>query len=217
MIRTAAVLLLLAAGLATATGAPAQPDPTAVVHLDPWIGAFVFDDDEVGAVGREVDVGWVVGARVGVPIGPRWEIEGGYGFAPLTSEASEFRDELDAGQVDLDLHLAYAGVNVRFGGDAATRLVLGAGFGVAAVRPDRGRDQTDPVVRIGVGFSHPLNDRLALRGDLEDHVQFCDAPDLSVVDLDPGAFLACLDDDPLNHIAVSGGLQIALGPGRRDR
>lgn len=174
--------------------------------IHPYVGAMVADDGDLEAAGAELDPGVIVGGRLTLAIGRHWEIEGAYGFARLKLEASEFVDfPTVEGEVDMDATVAYGGVNYLVGSDQAdTRLLLSLGVGGMKLEPEDGDAETQTLVSVGAGFTHPVTDRISFRGEFRDHISFCEAP------IRAGQFSACSSDEALNNIEVSGGLQFWL-------
>ena len=71
--------------------------------------------------------------------------------------------------------------------------------------PEVGDGSTDPMLELGVGFTHPVRTWITVRGDLRDHMTFCGAPDTS------GESSACPGGDELLHnFEVSAALQFWL-------
>lgn len=212
MTRTGRTLLaptLLAAALLTmASSDAARAQETSwPLHLNPYVGAFVFDDSELNDAGLEVNIGPIIGARLVAPFGRAWSLEGAYGFAFLSVEESEFRDGLGDVEADLGAHLFYGAAIYRIGGqDVATELLLTAGAGAIFLDPETGDSATELMVPLGVGFTHPVNEWITFRGDVRDHIVFCTASD----DAEEGEFTACLDDEGLNNFEISAGLLFRL-------
>lgn len=205
----AALTTILAAALLTLSGpdvARAQ-ETFSPLQLNPYVGAFVFDDSELNDVGLEVNIGPILGARLVAPFGRVWWLEGAYGFAFLSVEESEFRDEPGDVEADLGAHLFYGAAVYRIGGeDVATELLLSAGLGAILLDPETGDSATELMIPLGVGFTHPVNEWITFRGDVRDHVVFCTASD----DAEQGEFTACLDDEGLNNFEISAGLLFRL-------
>lgn len=202
-IRTLALVL---AALAAATPALAQTGSGRWLRLEvnPYAGAFVLDDSALDSRGLEANVGTVLGGRLGLAVGDDWLFEGSYGRASVTLKASEFQDfpqpALDS---DLVVHLLHGSVGYLIGSDVApTKLVLSIGAGGIWMDPDEGESDSDFMMDLGAGFTHPVNDWIAFKGDVRDHVTFCTPSE--------GAFSACDADETLNHWELSGGLQFYL-------
>lgn len=201
-------ILTLVAILSAPHAARGQETSRWQVHLNPYLGAFVFDDSEANDVGLEVNIGPILGARIVAPFRPAWWLEGAYGFAFLSVEPSEFREEdPDAVETDLGAHLLYGAIIYRIGSpDVATALLLSAGAGAIFLDPESGDGEAEFMIPLGVGFTHPVNDWITFRGDVKDHIVFCTASDGA----DANAFPACLDDEGLNNFEISGGLMFRL-------
>jgi hypothetical protein len=199
-----AALLLTALTMALARPAGAQEAPRWQVHVNPYVGLLVFDDSELKDIGREVNIGPLLGGRVTIPLAPAWWVEGAYGFAWLSTEASEFQGDPGEPERDLGVHLFYAAIDYLISSrDLPTRLLLSAGAGAIVLSPEEGDADADLLATLGVGFIHPVSTWINFRGDLKDHIQFCSSG--------PGnEFRACLDNEALNNFEVSGGLQFRL-------
>lgn len=202
-IRCTVLSLLVAAAAMSARPARAQN----WVHLtvNPYVGALVFDDSELNAVGLEVNIGAVAGARLGVALGDDWQFEASYGFAKLAMEASEFETIPDEEEQDFNAQLVTGNVNYLIGSDLApTRLLLSAGAGYMALDPEVGESETDFLASLGAGFTHPIREHIRFRGDVKDQMLFCTAPasgsDGSV----------CLEDQLLHNIEVTAGLEFVF-------
>lgn len=177
-------------------------------NVSPYVGIFIFDDEQLtDEFGVEVNGAAILGGRVGFAITRSWEIEGGYGYAALKTEPSEFSDEIDDEDIaDIDAHLLYGGINYLLGyRDNPTRLLLSAGGGVLMLKPEVGDDTSDPVLELAAGFTHPVRHWITVRGELRDHMTFCSAPDAA------GEASACAAGDiTLHNIEVSAALQFWL-------
>ena len=197
---------LLTVLLASPAFAQSQRGLRMGVEVNPYVGVFLFDDSELNEAGLEADVGPVVGGRVGVTLGDDWLFEGSYGYATVALEASEFVDfpDLDF-DTDLAIHLLHGSASYLIGTEVApTRLVLTAGLGGMWVDPEVGESDGDFMVTVGAGFTHPINEWISFKGDFKDHITFCSAPERA------GEFSACIEEEPLNHFEISGGLQFYL-------
>lgn len=179
-------------------------------NVSPYIGAFFFDDESLSDVaGVEVDAAVILGARVGYAFARSWQIEGAYGYAPLSTEPSEFQGGGDPEELaDIKAHLLYGAINYLLTYEEnPTALLLTAGGGLMILDPDvEGADNTsDPMLELGVGFTHPLRDWITIRGDARDHIVFCGGPELV------GETSACpAGDETLHNFEVSAGLQFWL-------
>ncbi|HYO46336.1 MAG TPA: hypothetical protein VEY33_06560 [Gemmatimonadota bacterium] len=208
------VALLAVAGLASAAtpAALAQGLTGTRVGVNPYVGAFIFDDGELQAIGREANLGPTLGARLNVGVGRSWQFDVGYGYAQVETELSEFVDFPDPeDQIELDVHSIYGAVDYFIGGsqEIPTRLLLSAGLGFMVINPETGDGDASFMIPLAVGFTHPVNDWITFRGEVRDHLQFCSAADAV------GEFAPCLGDELLNHFEVSGGLEFWLWPRNR--
>jgi hypothetical protein len=194
------------------------PGPAeAQVAINPYFGALFFDDSGWDFLGLgalvAVDTSAIVGARVVVPIARSWEIEGAYGYASpglepngfLLDPGPGFEIPADSDVPDLDVHIFYGAINYLLGPQSVTtKFLLSAGLGgmrLSGLGPVEENGSTaDFMATFGVGVTQPLADRITLRGELRDHIVFCEEHLLSV----------CLTDETLNHFELSGGLEIWL-------
>lgn len=195
--------------LALLSGSTARAQEIALwrFNVSPYAGVFVFDDDELDELGVEVDIGPILGGRVGYSLAPSWQIEAAYGIAPLSTEISEFVvDETPEAELgDLTVHLFYGAINYLLAYEAnPTKLLLTAGVGGLIQDPEGGDSDGDFLLELGIGFTHPARDWITIRGEARDHIAFCSAEGV-------GETSACpVDDDVLHHIEVSGAVQFWL-------
>ena len=179
-------------------------------YVSPYVGVFLFDDESLTDVASvEVDLGAILGARVGYAFARSWQIEAGYGFAGLSTEPSEFQGGGDPEELaDIDAHLLYGAINYLLTyEEIPTALLLTAGGGVMILDPDvEGADNTtDPMLELGAGFTHPVRDWISIRGEARDHIVFCDGPEF---DFESSACPG--GDETLHNIEVSAALQFWL-------
>jgi hypothetical protein len=205
---------LLTVGLAPAVtqSALAQGLTGTRVGVNPYVGAFVFDDGELQPVGREANTVPMLGARLNVGVSRRWQFDVAYGYAQVETELSEFVDFPDPeDQIELDVHSFYGAADFFIGGSQQipTRLMLSAGLGFMIVNPEEGDGDLDFMIPLAVGFTHPMNDWVTFRGEVRDHIQFCSSADTA------GEFAPCLGDELLDHFEVSGGLEFWIWPRER--
>ncbi|HET7693037.1 MAG TPA: hypothetical protein VFM44_08130 [Gemmatimonadota bacterium] len=206
---------LLAAGFLGSASTPAalaQGLTGKRIGVNPYVGVLLFDDGELQEIGREANVGPVLGARLNVGVGRSWQFDVGYGYAQVETELSEFTDFPDPeDQIELDVHSIYGAADYFIGGsqEIPTRLLLSAGLGFMIVNPDEGDGDASFMIPLAVGFTHPVNDWITFRGDVRDHLQFCSEAESE------GDFAPCIGDEMLNHFEVSGGLEFWLWPRSR--
>lgn len=205
---------LLTAGLAPVvpSSALAQGLTGTRVGVNPYVGAFIFDDGELQPIGREANTVPMLGARLNVGVSRRWQFDFAYGYAQVETERSEFVDFPNPeDQIELDVHSFYGAADFFIGGnqDIPTRLLLSAGLGFLVVNPEAGDGDVDFMIPLAVGFTHPMNEWITFRGEVCDHVQFCSTADTA------GEFAPCLGDELLNHFEVSGGLEFWFWPRER--
>ena len=100
------------------------------VGVNPYVGVFIFDDGDLQEIGREANLGPVLGARLNVAFRPDWQFDLGYGYAQVETEESEFVDTDPEDQIELDMHSLYGAIDYFIGGsqEIPTRLLLSAGL-----------------------------------------------------------------------------------------
>ena len=204
--RWAVSLGWLAAAL-SATTAAAQDNELRRIHVMPYAGMFVFNDSDLtDATGVEVDPGAILGVRGGYAFARSWQVEAAYGYAPLSTETSEFQEgEPGVPTGDLTAHLFYGAVDYLLEyEDNPTKLLLAAGLGFMILDPEgEGADSEGGfMLELGVGFTHPMRDWITIRGEARDHMVFCSAAE------GVGDSSACpFEDDLLHHFELSAGVQ----------
>lgn len=205
----ALALLVLPGATAPARGQVPSGNRVAVA-INPYVGVFVFDDSELeDDAGLEVDIGPILGGRVVAVLDDDWRVEGAYGYASATVERSEFLDFPESEiENDLAIHLLYGAANYLISNaEVRTRLLLSAGAGILLVDPEVGDVETEFMVTLGAGFTHPVNEWITFRGEFRDHVSFCSAPERAVVPVAERDFSPCFGDEALHHFEFSGGLE----------
>jgi len=189
-----AVCSAVAVTILAASTASAQDFEARRLNVSPYVGVFLLDDEQLTEVAAvEVDPGAILGARIGYAITSSWQVEAGYGFAALETEPSEF-DEADPEDViaDLDAQVWYGAIIYSLAyREIPTALLLTAGYGVLILEPEGGDRVSDPMLDLGVGFTHPIRSWITIRGDARDHMSFCSA--------EPGGTSACQGGDELLH------------------
>lgn len=203
------ILCLAASGQALAQGS---------WSINPYAGVFMADDGGLKDAGADegldvsVDPAVLFGGRLGFVSAANWGFEAGYGYSPLKLTVGEGTDNFE---VDATAQLFYGALNYIFPTASAAKIFLSAGAGGIHISGDEAdfdadakTSSTDLLANVGAGVMWQMNDRLAIRGDIKDHIEFCKAADT----LDD--FSACpLDDKALNHIEVSAGVAFLLGGG----
>ncbi|MFN2383292.1 MAG: outer membrane beta-barrel protein [Gemmatimonadota bacterium] len=188
--------------------------------VNPYAGVFIADEGGLQDFGDEegftvsIDPAMLVGARLGYMSAANWGFEAGYGYSPLSLSV----DEDSSFDVDVTAQLFYGALNYTFPSSSAAKFFLSVGAGginvsgeEADFEEDAETSSTDLLANIGGGVMWWLNDRLSLRADIKDHMDFCKASETEE------DFSACpLDDKMLNHIEVSGGVAFQLGGGGGD-
>ncbi len=175
------------------------------IAINPYGGALIFDDGSVNDLGLEVDVGAIVGGRLIVSLLGNWRLFGAYGYAPLNMEVSQFVIEQPVTQLDVNSHIFYGGFEYNLLSRVSpTTLLLSAGAGAMVFDLEGVDDETDFLVSVGAGFTHRASDRITFRAEVRDHVVFCTSDAQGVVE----QVAACFSDETLNHVEVSGGIEI---------
>ena len=189
--------------LASATGIRAQNFGN--IAINPYGGALIFDDGAVSDLGLEVDVGPIVGGRLIISLLGNWRLFGAYGYAPLTMQASQFVVEQPDVELDVNSHLFYGGFEYNLLSRVSpTTLLLSAGVGGMVFDVEGVDDETDFIVSVAAGLNHEASDRITFRAEVRDHIAFCTSSAEGVVE----EVAACFSDETLNHIEISGGIEI---------
>lgn len=188
--------------------------------ITPYAGVFLINDDELGGVGMELDSPVpIFGARVGYLLSEHWEVEAGYGYAPLSATSEE-----EASEIDGDLHVYHGtfGYLAPARGEGRARVRLSAGLGGMRYSYDAfmRRNEAGDVVELidtswanelvllfGAGFEVDAGERVAFRADARDHAQFCNEEDVPINETED--FSHCpLDSTVLGNPEFTGGLVI---------
>ena len=185
--------------------------------LNPYAGVYIADEGGLQDAGDEegitvsIDPAVLVGGRLGFVSAANWGFEVGYGYSPLSLTVEEDSDF----SIDATAQLFYGALNYSFPSSSAAKFFLSAGAGGIHLSGDDAdfdegseTSSTELLANVGGGVMWWLNDRLSLRADVKDHIQFCKAADTD------DSFSACpLDDKALNNIEISGGVAFQLGGG----
>lgn len=213
-----AALVLVSVGAARAQETADERADTLRWHVTPYAGVFLINDDELGDVGMELDSPvFLFGARVGYRFHPSWWLEGSYGYAPLTATSEE-----EAGEIDGDLHVYNATLTWMAPRDARARILLSGGAGGMRYSYDEfsRRNPAGEMVQLvgtswanelalvfGVGVEVDAGERVAVRVDARDHLQFCNEEDEPINETED--FSHCpLDSTVLANPEFTGGLVI---------
>ncbi len=208
MSKIAGVALAFIVVILFATVGDARAQNLGNIAINPYAGGIIFDDGAVNDLGLEVDVGGIFGARAILPLPGNFRLFGAYGYAPLSMEASGFVGEpLTITDLDANSHVYYGGFEYNlFSRVSPTTLLLSAGIGGMTVDLEGVDDQTDFLASLGVGLTHGASDHITFRAEVRDHIMFCTSDAGGVVE----RVAACFDDETLNHIEISGGIEIWL-------
>jgi hypothetical protein len=146
--------LILTAGLAllVAAGPVAAQVPAQSTELDWHVGLMDYDqlDDEL-----------YLGIFLGRSLTNTWGLEAGFGVTP----GDDFKGYFLSGNGVYNINIAAWERFVPF---------LTAGAGLVSLAPEEGDSQSDFAINFGGGAKAFLTPRLALRGDIRDHVAFSD-------------------------------------------
>lgn len=208
MRKFAGLVLAFVVAILFATATAARAQNVGNVAINPYAGVIIFDDGAVNDLGLEVDVGAIFGGRLILSLPGNFRLFGAYGYAPLSMEASQFVGEpLTITDLDANSHVYYGGLEYNlFSRLSPTTLLLSAGVGGMTVDVEGVDDQTDFLASLGAGFTHRASDRITFRAEVRDHIMFCTSDAGGVVE----QVAACFNDETLNHIEISGGIEIWL-------
>jgi outer membrane beta-barrel protein len=151
-------ILAAVVGVLAAQPAPAHVPPQST-ELDWHIGMVDYDSKYSLDYALEDDL--MLGIYIARNIAPGWGIEGGFGLTPGDQVKGYF------GHVN-----GVYNINVQ----SWERFVpfLTAGVGLLSLAPEVGDSQTDMAINFGGGAKVFLTPRLAIRGDVRDHMVFAD-------------------------------------------
>ena len=190
--------------------------------VNPHVGAYLLSDaglqnldaEDGITVDVEIDPSVLFGARLGFRLTDSWKLEGAFATAPFTATIEDF----DFFDVDGDAQLFYGALNYHLPHQGPVGFFLSAGAGAARVSFDdvevfgeevEGESVTDFLLNFGGGFGWELTPRVALRGDVKDHLQFCKQVD---EESDEDQATLCPEEDRVLHnLEFSAGVSIRLG------
>lgn len=184
----------------------ALPDPVAAqrigIALNPYLGYYAFDESSFEDALDQVDLdsGAIYGLRLALGGHEGLSLDLSYGRASVDGEF-EFDEVLEREEADIDLF--YGALNYHL--PLPVDIFLSGGLGGIRYAPEERDSDTNLLVNYGAGFTFPIG-LVRLRADIKDHVDLCDAPD-DIGDFDFGA---CLEDEALQNIEVSAGLEFGL-------
>lgn len=184
----------------------AMPDSVAAqrigIALNPYLGYYAFDESSFEDALDQVDLdsGAIYGLRLALGGHEGLSLDLSYGRASVDGEF-EFDEVLEREEADIDLF--YGALNYHL--PLPVDIFLSGGLGGIRYAPEERDSDTNLLVNYGAGFTFPIG-LLRLRADIKDHVDLCDAPD-DIGDFDFGA---CLEDEALQNIEVSAGLEFGL-------
>lgn len=197
------VVLLLATPVVVGL---AMPDSVAAqrigIALNPYLGYYAFDESSFEDALDQVDLdsGAIYGLRLALGGHEGLSLDLSYGRASVDGEF-EFDEVLEREEADIDLF--YGALNYHL--PLPVDIFLSGGLGGIRYAPEERDSDTNLLVNYGAGFTFPIG-LARLRADIKDHVDLCDAPD-DIGDFDFGA---CLEDEALQNIEVSAGLEFGL-------
>lgn len=205
MSKTSGLALALTVTMLLASATENHAQNFGNIAINPYGGALIFDDGAVNDLGLEVDVGAIFGGRLIFSLPGNWRLFGAYGYAPLTMEASQFLVEQPVTELDVDSHLFYGGFEYNLLSRVApTTLLLSVGAGGMVFDLEGVDDETDFMLSVAAGLNHGASDRITFRAEVRDHIVFCTSDAEGVVE----QVAACFSDETLNHIEISGGIEI---------
>jgi len=206
-----AVILLIACAspLAAQTDSGGADSAASRWMLTGYAGSFGIADEELDGVGMTTDASVLFGVRLGYRFRPHWAIEANYGTAGLDATSEGF------GDVDGRLHLYHADLVVLVPDSARAQLAVSAGVGGMRYVYDeferrgvllQGESWAhELIVALGAGLIVNLGERVGLRGEARDLVQFCSAESEPIDQTDD--FSHCpLEDKVLHNPALSAGV-----------
>lgn len=192
-------ILALAAGLA-------RPEPASGqrlgIAINPYLGYYAFDEGSFEEAFDRVDLdsGAIYGLRVALGGHEGLSLDLAYGRASVDGEF-EFDDVLESEEADIDLF--YGALNYHL--PLPLDVFLSGGLGGIRYAPETRDSDTNLLVNYGAGVTFPIG-FTRLRADIKDHVDLCDAPE-DIGDFDFGA---CLEDEALQNIEISAGLEFGF-------
>ena len=191
--------LVAVAGLSSPETAHAQ---RIGIAINPCLGYYAFDESSFEDAFDQVDLdsGAIYGVRLALGGHEGLSLDLSYARASVDGEF-EFEDVLQSEEADIDLF--YGALNYHL--PLPVDVFLSGGLGGIRYGPEERDSDTNFLVNYGAGFTFPIG-LARLRADLKDHVDLCDAPD-DIGDFDFGA---CLEDEALQNIEISAGVEFGF-------
>ncbi len=186
--------------VATVLGIQPSPLFSQDAYVQPVVGIFIPDDDEMEAIGIEFDTALLLGVQGGYVLTPSWEMTLTYAFSPLYGRFEEGFTE--PGQHD-NAHMYYGAVQYTPLRHEALALLLSAGVGGLIISPEgTATSSHDPLMNLGGGLRWHESARLAVQGLIQDNVHFCRRQGQN-----QGRLTLCPPEDRiLHHFQISAGI-----------
>lgn len=172
------------------------------VAINPYLGYYAFDESSFEDALDQVDLdsGAIYGLRLALGGHEGLSLDLSYGRASVDGEF-ELNEDLLTEEADIDLF--YGALNYHL--PLPVDVFVSGGLGGIRYAPEERDSDTNLLVNYGAGFTFPIG-LARLRADIKDHVDLCDAPD-DIGDFDFGA---CLEDDALQNIEISAGVEFGF-------
>lgn len=195
---------------AAAIAALLAPTPAAAqelgVAINPYVGYYHFDQSSFEDAFDDVDLNAdpIYGVRLGLGGHTGFSVDLAYG---RTGVDGDFQDGNLVIDEDSTIELYYGALDYHLPIPVLDLFVSG-GLGAIRYEADDRDAVTDLLVNYGAGVTVPIGAIVRVRADIKDHVDLCDAP--SAEEIEDFDFGACLEDDALQNIELSAGVEIGL-------
>lgn len=177
--------------------------------INPYVGYYHFDESSFEDAFDDVDLNAdpIYGVRLELGGHTGFSVDLAYGRTGVDGEVVVDDAPLTELDEDSTIDLFYGALNYHLP-IPVLDLFLSGGLGAIRYDPgDRGDGTTDLLVNYGAGVSVPVG-AFRIRADVKDHVDLCHAP--SADEIDDFDFGACLEDETLQNIELSAGVEIGL-------
>lgn len=187
-----------------AAAAPAQAQELGI-SINPYAGYYHFDESSFEEAFDRVDLEAdpIYGVRLGLGGHSGFSIDLSYGRTGVEGQVVVGGD-VEVPE-DATITLLYGALDWHLPIPTPLDVFLSGGVGTINYSPEEREGRTDLLVNYGLGATFPIGG-LRLRADVKDHVDLCEAPE-RVDDVDFGA---CRDDETLQNIELSAGIEIGL-------
>lgn len=175
------------------------------ISVNPYAGYYHFDESSFEDAFSDVDLDAdpIYGVRLGLGGHSGFSIDLSYGRTGVDGEVVVGGDVVV--DEDATITLLYGALDWHLPIPTPLDVFLSGGLGAIHYGPEDREGRTDLLVNYGLGATFPIGG-LRLRADVKDHVDLCEAPE-RVDDVDFGA---CRDDETLQNIELSAGIEIGL-------